>query len=253
MSVGSASGRGSGTEPTAGPLSRASTVAYWFLVIEGLLVVTMAPGLVPLLFLERDASNVLLAALLMLPVGPAASAAFFAWKRFGEERDQAPARHFWRGYRLNLLDSVRVWVPGLVVLGLLATNLTHLGAVHLPVLVGTLSGVVAVLVLVWLTHALVVASVFSFRFRDTVRIAAYVTFDQPRASLGVVSFAVLAAGVVLVTSDWVLVLLASVFTYLVWRGERPVVDEVTRRFVVGAPEAVQGKPWPGLEDVSPED
>ncbi len=249
MSVAAGPGRPGAADRTVGTgaLSRASTVAYWFLVVGGLLVLTTAPGLVPLVLLARDVSNVPLAALLLLPVGPAVSAAFFAWRRFEAERDQTPARHFWRGYRLNAADAVRVWAAGLAVLSVLAVNLTHLEVVSMPAVVGVLSGVVAALVLVGLTHALVVVSVFSFRLRDVVRIAAYVTFGKPWASLGVLSLAVLALGVVLLTSDWVLVLLASVFTFLVWRNARPVVDEVARRFVVDAPEAIEATAWAGRD------
>ena len=242
-------GRPDPTEPT-GPLSRASTVAYWFLVLEGLLVLTTAPGLVPLFLLAPDASNIPLAALLLVPVGPAVSAAFFAWRTFDGERDQSPARHFWRGYRLNVLDALRVWIPGLLVLAVLAVNLTHLGAVELPLLVGTIGGLVAVVVVAWLAHALVVASGFSFRYRDVARMAAYFVFAKPLVSLGAVSYAVLAAGVVIVASDWVLVLLASVFTFLLWRNARPLVAEVMRRFVVDAPEAVVATRWRGLEGVA---
>ena len=201
----------------------------------------------PLFFLAPDASNIPLAALLLVPVAPAVSAAFFAWRKFDGERDQSPARHFWRGYRLNVLDALRVWIPGLLVLAVLAVNFTHLSSVSLPLLVGTIGGLVAVVVVAWLAHALVVASAFSFRFRDVARMAAYFVFAKPLVSLGAVSFAVLALGVVIVASDWVLVLLASVFTFLVWRNARPLVAEVLRRFIVDAPEAVVAKPWPGLD------
>lgn len=245
---------------SAGPERRGLVDAtVWFLVIEGLLLLTTAPGLVPLVFLAPDATTIPLAALLLVPVGPAASAAFFAWRTFDGERGRSPARHFWRGYRLNVLDALRVWIPGLLVLAVLAVNLTHLSSVDLPLLVGTIGGLVAGVVVAWLAHALVVASTFSFRFRDIARMAAYFVFAKPRVSLGAALVAVVAVGVAVVASVWALVPLASVFTFLVWRNARPLVAEVMRRFIVDAPDAVVAKPWPGLagvdldEDVEPDD
>src|SRR3712207_5924688 len=86
-----------------GPLSRAAAFVYTLLVIEVLLVVTSLPGIVPLLLLQRDASNVPLAALCAVPFGPALSAAVFALRhRRLDLTDLKPAIAFWRGYRLNL-------------------------------------------------------------------------------------------------------------------------------------------------------
>ena len=58
-----------------GALSRWSAVVYWFLVVEGMLVLTSAPGLVLLLLLDRDASNLPLVALACVPFGPSVAAA----------------------------------------------------------------------------------------------------------------------------------------------------------------------------------
>jgi hypothetical protein len=64
-----------------GPLSRACALVYTLLVTEGLFLLATVPGLVPLLLLDRDASNLPLDALCLVPAGPAASAALFALHR----------------------------------------------------------------------------------------------------------------------------------------------------------------------------
>jgi uncharacterized membrane protein YesL len=223
-------------------------VVRWLLVIEGLLLLTVAPGLVPLTILERAGAGIPLIALALLPVGPAVAAAVFAWRRFGEDPDGSPVRHFWRGYRLNLIDSLKVWIPALIALTAVALNLTNLGNLPSPVAFGVLGAGVAVLVVAWTAHAMVVASLFSFRLRDTIRIGAYFVLRAKVASLGAIALAAAAVAVWVFTAGWVLALLGSVGTYLLARNARPVVAEVERRFVVGAPDAVVGKPWPGLSD-----
>jgi hypothetical protein len=225
-------------EPVPGPLSRWSAAVYWFVVVEALLVVTSLPAIVAIPLLDRDASNLPLAALTLVPLGPAVSGALFAWRRFDEDRDLSPARHFWRGYRLNVLDVLRVWVPALLVLTVAGTNLTNLRSTGLPSGLGVLNAVIALAVVLWAAHAVVVVSLFAFRLRDAVRIAGYYLLGRPLVTLGVLSLAVLATGVVLVTSDWVFVALGSVSTFLLHRNARPMVADVRWCLVASAESTV---------------
>lgn len=225
-------------ESLPGPLSRWSVVVYWFVVVEVLLVLTSMPAIVAIPVLARDASNIPLAALALVPCGPAVSAALFAWRRFDAERDLSPARHFWRGYRLNVLDTLRVWVPALLVLTVVGLNLANLGALGLPSVLGILNAVIALAVLLWTAHAVVVVSLFGFRLRDVAWIAGYYLFGRPFVTLGALSITVLAGGVVLLTSDWVLVALGSVFTFLLLRNARPLVTDVEQRFVAPPDDVV---------------
>lgn len=227
----------------------ASTVV-WFLVVEGLLVLTTVPTLVWLLFLEARWSNVPLMVALGIPVGPALSAALFAWRRFSQDHDTSPARHFWRGYQLNWADALRIWVPSLAVLSLLAVNLVTLGGNDdAPVAFAVVGVVAAVLVAAWTAHAMLVVSLFSFRARDVVRVAVYFMVAKPFASLGALAIVAAGAAAAWLVHPWLPVALGSVLTYLLWRNGAAIAAEVERRFVAGAPEAPQAKPWTGLDGI----
>jgi uncharacterized membrane protein YesL len=231
-----------------------TTGIVWFLVIEGLLAATTVPTLVWLLFLEPRWSNVPLMVALGIPVGPALSAALFAWRRFSQDHGPSPAQHFWRGYQLNWADALRIWVPALAVVSLLAVNLVTLsGSEDAPVAFAVVGVVAAVLVAVWTAHAMLVVSLFSFRMRDVVRVAVYFVLAKPRASLG--ALVIVAAGVAAAwfVHPWLPVALGSVLTSLLWRNGTAIAAEVERRFVAGAPEAPQAKPWPGLEGIDLDD
>lgn len=236
---------------TAGrPRPTVASTVVWFLVVEGLLVLTTVPTLVWLLFLEARWSNVPLMVALGIPVGPALSAALFAWRRFSQDHDASPARHFWRGYQVNWADALRIWVPSLVVLSLLAVNLVTLGGSDdAPVAFAVVGVVAAVLVAAWTAHAMLVVSLFSFRMRDVLRVAVYFMVAKPFASLG--ALAVVAAGVAAAwfVHPWLPVALGSVLTYLLWRNGAAIAAEVARRFVAGAPEAPEVKPWTGLDGI----
>ncbi|MCL3859518.1 DUF624 domain-containing protein [Actinotalea sp. K2] len=215
----------------AGPLPRVANVVMWFLVVEGLLVLTLAPGLALALVLTPDATNLPLFALAALPVGPALAAAFFTWRRFHEERDTSPAQHFARGYRINLGDSLRVWVPAVVVLLVLTMNLASQDATGIGRPVAVLYAVMSVVVLVLALRMLAITATFAFRWRDVARITVLSLGARPLPTLGLLSYVVLVVGLTVVTFDAVVVMLASLLTYGVLRNELSVLGMVRRRFV----------------------
>ncbi|MEO6083033.1 MAG: glycosyl transferase [Umezawaea sp.] len=211
-------------------LARVSAVVYWVLVIEALVLLTTAPALAAILFLAGGTGNAPLIGLCFAPVAPALAAAVFAWRVFLTDRDLAPAKHFWRGYRLNWLDVLRWWLPALVVLTLIGFVLANLDVAGVPTGYGLVLLVVAALVLVWSAQALVLSSTLSLRTRDLVRLAGYYLGARPRAALGTLSLLVAAFGIVVLTSDWVLVLLASPFTFALLRNADAVLRDATERF-----------------------
>ncbi len=211
-------------------LSRVSAVVYWFLVVEVLLVLTTAPALVAVVLLAGGEGNAPLIGLCFVPVAPALSAAVFAWRVFRTDRDLAPARHFRRGYRLNWLDVLRWWVPTLAVLTLIGFTLANLDAAGVPAGYGPVLVLVALGVLVWAAQALVLSSALSLRTRDLVRLAGYYLGARPAVALGTLSLVVAAVGIVALTSDWVLVLLASPGTFVLLRNADPVLRDATGRF-----------------------
>jgi hypothetical protein len=213
-----------------GVLSRASAVVYWLLVIEALVLLTTAPVLAAVLFLAGGEGNAPLIGLCFLPVAPALSAALFAWRVFRTDRDLAPARHFWRGYRLNWLDVLRWWAPTLAVLTLIGFTLAHLDAAGVPTGYGPVLLLVAAGVLVWAAQTLVLSSALALRTRDLVRLTGYYLGARPLTALGTVSLLVVACGIVVLTSDWVLVLLASPFTFALLRNADAVLLDATERF-----------------------
>ena len=228
-------GRGSSGDPAAsdigaGLIARVAATVYWFVMVELLLVLTAGPTLAVLPFLDRDASNAPLVALLFVPLAPALSAALFAWRVFLADRDLAPGKHFWRGYRLNLLDVLRWWVPTLIALAILGFTLGNLDRVSLPAGYSIALLVLAAAVVLWAAHALVLSSALSLRTRDIARLAAHYLAAKPLCTLGVLSLLIFSVGVVVLTSDWVLVALASPLTLLLLRNAEPVLRDATERF-----------------------
>ncbi|MEV1320490.1 DUF624 domain-containing protein [Micromonospora arborensis] len=214
-----------------GPLSRITSRVYILLVVELLLLLTTLPGLLPLLLLSRDPSNLPLVALFLVPVGPALSAALYALRHQRPDlTDLRPAATFWRGYRANLSGVLRVWVPTLLWLTVLAVNLAYRGAVGLPgwwtvplVLLG--AGVT-----LCAANALVITSLFDFRTRDVLRLATHFLVRTPGVTVGNALLLAAAAGITAVFSEAVLALLASVAVLAFLRIGDPMIHLIRKEF-----------------------
>lgn len=214
-----------------GPLSRAAASVYTVLVVGLLLALVTLPGLVPLLLLGRDASNLPLVALCLLPVGPGVSAALYALHHQRPDlTDLRPAARFRQGYRANLPQVLRIWVPLLVWLTVLAVNLTHLSAAGVPAgWAVPLVGLGVLLVLVG-GNALVIASLFTFRTRDVLRLAVHFLIRTPGVTVGNLLLLAAATALTVLVSEALLALLAVLFVLAYLRVATPMTDIVRKDF-----------------------
>jgi hypothetical protein len=216
----------------AGPLARASALVYTLLVTEGLFLLTTAPALVLLLLLDRSASNLPLDALCLLPVGPAVSAALFALhQRQSDLGDLSPAASFWRGYKLNAVGALKVFVPWLLVMTMVSMTLAHRATSHLPGWWVALLFVVAVVATLWLVNALVITSLFAFRTIDIARLATWFLGRTPMAALGNAGVLLAAALVTAYGTEAMTALLVSVLSILLLSSSSKMIDLVRKDFI----------------------
>jgi hypothetical protein len=214
-----------------GTLSRASALVHTLLTVEALLLLTASPGLAALLLVDPDPANLPLAALCLLPLGPALSAALHALHHRSRDLTELhPARAYLRGLRLNAVPALKLWTPLLVWLTVIAFTLTHFSATGLPGWWALLLAAIGACCLLWGTHALVLTSLFAFRARDTARLAAYFLFRQGRATLAAASLLVLTAASAGLLTEAVPALLAAPLLLSLLHGSRPVIAETRKDF-----------------------
>ncbi|MEV4754210.1 hypothetical protein AB0J86_03725 [Micromonospora sp. NPDC049559] len=214
-----------------GPLSRVAALIYSLLVVGLLLLLTTAPGVVALLLLERDASNLPLFAACALPLGPALSAALYALHRHRPDlTDLHPARAFWRGYRANVRGVLAIWLPWLLWLTVVAANLTYFAAAAVPDWWRVPLVLVAVVATLWGVNALVITSLFRFRVRDVARLALYFLVRDPVVALGNAGVLLAAVLVTAFASEAVLGLLGSPLVLALLRTCRPMISKIEKEF-----------------------
>ncbi|WP_460070529.1 hypothetical protein [Streptomyces sp. YKOK-I1] len=219
------------TDFGTGVLSRAAALVHTLLTVEALFLATAAPGLAGLLLLGPDPANLPLAALCLLPLGPASAAALYALHhRSRDLTDLHPARAYGRGWRLNAVPVLRLWTPLLAWLTVIAFTLTHFSATGLPRWWAALLALIGVACLLWGAHALLLTSLFSFRARDTARLAAYFTVRHGKATLAFGSLLVLAAGLTALLTEALPALLAAPLLLSLLHAGRPVTAETEEDF-----------------------
>jgi hypothetical protein len=184
-----------------------------------------------LFLLAPDISNIPLAAACAIPLGPALSAAVYAsHHRRRDLTELAPMRQFWHGWRVNLRAVLPVWLLGLVWLTVVAVGIAHFRAAGLPRWWLALLTLIGILAALWLTNALLVTSLFEFRFPDTLRLGWELIGRQPVVMLG--NAGVLAAAVLigLFTVEGLVLVLGSVLVLILVATSRPLIDYVKDEF-----------------------
>lgn len=215
----------------AGPLSRAAALLHTLLTVEALFLATAAPVPAALLALGPDPANLPLTAVCLLPLGPATSAALYALHHRGSDlTDLHPARMYARGLRLNAVPALRLWAPLSAWLTVIAFGLTHFAATGLPAWWAVLLAVIGAASLLWGAHALVVTSLFTFRARDTARLAAYFLLRHGRATLAAASLLTLVAALGVWLTEALPVLVAAPLLLSLLRSSRPVIAETREDF-----------------------
>lgn len=214
-----------------GALSRAAALVHTLLTVEALLLIGASPGLAGLLLVGPDPANLPLAAVCLLPLGPATAAALYALHhRDRDLTDLHPARAYWRGWRLNAVAALKLWTPLLAWLTVIAFTLTHFPATGLPGWWAVLLAAVGTGSLLWGAHALVLTALFAFRARDTARLAAYFLLRHGRATLGAGSLLVLTAAGTAVLTEALPALLAAPLLLSLLHSSRPVIAETQEDF-----------------------
>ena len=213
-----------------GPLSQLAQAVYQHAALAACLVAGCAPTVAALTLLSSTQTNVPFFVLAQLPVAPVLSAGLYAVRGWRADADQGPFALFWRGLRTNTPDILRWWVPVLLVATVLAVNIWASDTVAFSGVLRPAAAVLAVLLVLWSGHMLVVTTFFAFRTRDAARVAAVMLASQWRVTLVHVSLLVVAVGITTFGSDVLLALAAWALVSMLELVSRPVVVDVTERF-----------------------
>jgi hypothetical protein len=141
---------------------------------------------------------------------------------------------------LNWADVAKLWVPALVVVAIIGYVIVNAAVVGLGTAYLVVLWILGVVTAVWLLHATLIASFFSFRTRDVARLAGYYLLRKPGASLGAVAMLIVAGGVVWFSNDLILAVLGGLWVWFWYRSALPIAEDVAARFTDSGTAAPAG-------------
>ena len=168
------------------PRNTFSNGLWWFVMVQAGLLVTLLPTGVVFAAVEPTVATVALYGVAALPVGPALQAGMFALRRPEASIRQHPWSRYWEGWRLGWRQSLVVWAPVVVLVGVVqaASAVMDADAIARPlVIVGLILGGVAGVIAV---GTLSVIATFSFRTRDVPRVALFAMGSKPFSTAGLI-------------------------------------------------------------------
>ncbi|MEW1808115.1 DUF624 domain-containing protein [Pseudarthrobacter sp. NPDC080039] len=213
----------------AGPLFRAAGTVAGVMTGSALLVLANVLPVAALLAAPFTGFWLVLPAL--VPAGPALVACTYAFNRMLGGHEGQVYRDFVRGYRMNVGQALQVWLPYLLVLAVIAVNLAGLPSLGPAAPAFRLALLVlALLVATAGLQALLLLSRFSFRTRDLHRLSLYSFSARKRASLGNAGILFVTGTLLLMTTTYLLPLLAGAVVFLVCLNSRPLLVLVEEKF-----------------------
>ena len=213
----------------AGPLFRAAGAVAGVMTGSALLVLANVLLLVALAVAPLAGIWLVLPAL--VPAGPALVACMYAFNRMLARHGGQVYQDFIRGYRMNARQALQVWLPYLLVLAVIAVNLA--GLPLLGPAAPALRPALVVLALIVATaglNALLLLSRFSFRTRDLYRLSLYSFSARKRVSLGNAGILFVSATLLLMTTTYLLPVLAGTVVFLVCLNSRQLLALVEEKF-----------------------
>ena len=224
---------------------------YWYIMLTLMMAIAGAPAVLATAFLDANyPSNPINAVVIIVAglfLGPTLSAGLYACRARTKDETPLPTRAFWRGYKMNAADVLRLWLPTCLVVAIIAFTLGNaatagIGLAYAIGLIAIASGVT-----LWGMHALMLATFFTFRSRDIARLAVYYLGRNRKSSLGVLALIIVAGGIVGLVPGGIfaLAVASGLWTGLWWLNVTAIIADATERFTADPRPGTSASTRPG--------
>jgi len=177
-------------------------------------------------------SNVLILVAALTLLGPAISAGMYSARAQVTDEEPKPLRAFWRGYRRNFFDVLRIWFPSCVMLGLIVfaiqvSNVTGMQLGNLALLAW------ASVVVIWALLALTLSTFISMSTGGIARLALLYIGRTWKVALGFVAIMLIAFFVTRLPGGiFMLAVLSAVMVALMYFNAKPMIADATTYYTV---------------------
>lgn len=219
-----------------GKLYKISQNISWFFITTLWFILNLIPLLFFFLFVEPTLANIVWYLIGIIPLGPTIGALLGSTIHVIEEDDfSEPGKDFRKYYRLNFWDTLRIWIPYLVLVYIFSININYylVLASSQYFLLGYFFILLTIILTLYLIPVLLIQIKFSFRYKDLLKLGWYYFFMKLKLTIGNFLIMFIIVFLLLVISEWLLLLIPAVLSYIWTLYNYSVVKDVKDNFVKG--------------------
>lgn len=182
--------------------------------------------------LEPAFSNITIYFLALMPTGPTISALFYSIGKLIREKELSPLNDFFHGYKINFKDTMKFWLPLLVVLYILIVDLhyfnSNLSTINNVLSVVFLIGIILIMIIS--INAFLISAGYKFRLKDIWKLSVYYSFMKVKITLGNISIVIITLFLLSVTSNFLILFIASLLCYAFMINSKGLFEDIQLRF-----------------------
>ena len=222
-----------GKEFGQGILSVITNHIYWLGLINIYFVLCNIVFLFFFITLIPSFSNTVVYFLALVPTGPAITALFSTLNKLVREKEISPTKDFFTSYKMNFIETLKIWLPLLLVVFILVVDLQYLNQ-NPSTMNQVFAGIILIVLLLIGSLSVYLFSItanFKFRIRDIYRLSVYYSFYKIKATTGNIGIVIVTLFLINVTSDFILLFLASLICYTMVLNNHSVTEDIRLNFI----------------------
>ncbi len=211
---------------------RITNLIYALLMTNLFFVLTNLIALFFFMTLEPTFSNVTIYFLALIPTGPAISALIYSIGKLIREKELSPLQDFFHGYKINFKDTMKFWLPLLLVVYILIVDLQYFNSNP-----STISSILSVIFMIGILLTIVIAmngfliiAGYKFRFKDIWKLAVYYSFTKVKITFGNISIVIITLFLLSITSHFLLLFIGSIICYLFLLNSKGLFEDIQMNF-----------------------
>lgn len=210
-----------------------SNYVYWLFLTNILFGLAILPSLLVIVFIEPVIRNVFLYLITFLPIGPALGALAACMIQVVEKRELSPAIDYWKYYKRNWKDSLRLWSLFLAAATILLVDIFYVNELFSlnTTLFSVLFFLLFALLILFIIPTFLIMVKFSFAFKDLLKLGFLYTVTRFKITTGNACIVFLTLFIMYRTIDFLPVLFASVLVFVIVHYNHDTLKDIQQKYI----------------------
>lgn len=217
-----------------GRLYKISQNISWFLITTLWFNLNLIPLFFFFLFVEATLANLVWYLIGIIPLGPAIGGLLGSTLNVVETDDfSEPGKDFRKYYRANIMDTIKIWVPYLLLIYLFSVNINYYFTIadSQYILIGYLFVLLILILSLYIIPVFLIQIKFEFRYKDLLKLGWYYFFMKLKLTIGNFLILFILVFLLLAISEWLLLAIPAVLAYIWTLYNYSIVKDVKANFI----------------------